>query len=189
MSDGPHRSLKMTPAWKRVAERAELAAFSAEEVAAAAEAALEQDCGHEIGHEFLQTLKRLMGANEPSLFPDQQKADLAALQRASAGHPMAANLVDWIAYAYRRGLTGMHALFDAMTNTLRDRSQRAALQMEEHYKRRAPARQAIDVRDRVVDAMRACSPEALARRLLGLDEGSNRNRSPKHDGLDDGVQL
>ena len=43
MSDGPHKSLNMKPGWKKVAERADLAAFEPEQVSEKLMSALQDD--------------------------------------------------------------------------------------------------------------------------------------------------
>ena len=48
MSDGPHKSLRMPPAWRRVAERADNGAFECEEISNALIPALERDCRTEM---------------------------------------------------------------------------------------------------------------------------------------------
>ena len=48
MSDGPYRSLPMSPKWKQAAKRAYLSSFSTPEVSEALQQAAERDCRAEL---------------------------------------------------------------------------------------------------------------------------------------------
>src|SRR5437879_3390378 len=89
MSDGPHRSLPMRPAWKRVAECGDNRAFAPEEVAQALIPALEQDCRDEMTPQFIDTF---CGVYQ-SIFKDQLATELEAL-RTAAGCGIGRSLLD-----------------------------------------------------------------------------------------------
>lgn len=84
MSDGPHRSLPMKPGWKRVAERCDKGAFSAEEIGRAIVPALQRDCQEEMTPEFLARIRDMFQAPEQYLFDDAVRCRLEAL-RGKAG--------------------------------------------------------------------------------------------------------
>jgi hypothetical protein len=86
MSDGPHRSLPMRPSWRKVAERCDKRAYTAEEISHALGPALERDCRDDMTPEFLRGVRRVV--EEPSLFPNDAAQRLETLRPqagASAG--------------------------------------------------------------------------------------------------------
>ena len=68
MSDGPHRSLPMRPAWKKLAERADKAAFSAEEVRDALPAALAEDWRKEIPDSIVWKVREILSDSQIDFF-------------------------------------------------------------------------------------------------------------------------
>ena len=88
MSDGPHRSLPMRPSWRKVGERCDKRAYTAEEIS---HPALERDCRDDMPPEFLRGVRRIV--EEPSLFPNDAAQRLETL-RPQAGAGIARSFLD-----------------------------------------------------------------------------------------------
>ena len=188
MSDGPLRGLSMRSAWKKVAERADKAAFSAEEVRDAIPAALSGDWRKEIPDSLVQKVRGMLSDGQTDFFRNQKTEQFILLQEA-AGHPLAVLFLGYVTQAVAGGLSGDKALEEAASQALADRAARGARQVEEHYHRKATQGRAVDVRQRIESGIRGSDMATIARRLVGVDKGKRPQRSAKQTGLDDGVQL
>lgn len=93
MSDGPHKSLPMPPAWKRVAERADNAAFESDEIRKALIPALEHDCRTEMSPALLDDVRSLIEGQDASLFKSDVRPQLEAL-RTDAGYGIGNRLLN-----------------------------------------------------------------------------------------------
>jgi hypothetical protein len=185
MSDGPHRSLPMRRGWKKVAECGANHAFAPEQVSQRIAPALEEDCRDELPPGFTDALQGRYG----SLFRNQLETDLESL-RDLAGHGIGRVILDHAIHLAANGDTGTDAPLKAVNRALMDRAQRCSRQVEEHYLREASDRKAKHVRARIDDGIGQAAPvvEALARKILKIDSGSN-SKPQKQDGLDDGVRF
>lgn len=189
MSDGPHRSLNMRRGWKRFAERADKAAYSANEVSAALPNALAQDWRAEIPPVLCKRIRELVNPDQGLLFSDSQQSSIQALRRQFAGSALAPTLLDYLSQALTRGLSGEEALINAATSALTDRAARAARQVEEHYRRKSSEARAIRVRERLEQGIGSVNITALARRLLTPNSDNQESPATKQTGLDEGVHL
>ena len=70
MSDGPHRSLPLRRAWKKVCEIADGRAHALEEVVERIPAALAADAKGEISEGLLRSLRRILTSEQPQLIDD-----------------------------------------------------------------------------------------------------------------------
>lgn len=188
MSDGPHRSLRMSRGWKKLAERADNKAYAPEEVRDALPDALEQDWRSEVPNSVLRHVHDILGDNQSSLFGEQRAERLEALRREAAGYALGSALIDHAIDAAMRGRSGDEALRDAASGALLDRAARGARQVEEHYCRESTLNRATDVRARIESGVAQLDINEIAGRLVGTDK-SERPRPVKQTGLDDGVQL
>jgi hypothetical protein len=188
MSDGPHKSLPMRRAWKRVAERGDKVSFAPDEVCGAMLLALEVDARGEVSSSFLSGLLQCLQSREESLFPDNPADDLSHLAE-SAGTGFGRSVADFAAYFAHRGDKGSAVAEKAVTYALVDRAGKCIKQVEEHYLRESSSRRAMRVRSRLEAAIGigASEMKGLARRLLGLEMGDRPVL--KKAGLDDGVLL
>lgn len=186
MSDGPHRSLPMRPAWRRVAERGDKLAYTPEEISQALAPALEQDCRDDMSPEFLRGIRQVF--EEPSLFKDAVTPRLEAL-RAEAGCGIARAVLDNVGLVSATEADGLAVLIDATKSALIDRAARGARQVEEHYLRRSKAPRANDVRARLEQGIASTDFEAIASRILNIDPQRLPRTPLKQRGLDDGVNL
>src|SRR4051794_14575024 len=110
MSDGPHRSLPMRPAWRRVAERGDKRAYTTAEISQALGSAVEQDCRNDMSPEFLRRVRCLI--DEPSLFDDVAER-LAALG-ANAGSGLGRAVLDNAALLSTSNLGGGALVHEAL---------------------------------------------------------------------------
>jgi hypothetical protein len=189
MSDGPHRSLPMPLAWKTLAERADVAGFSATDVRDAVCPALGADWRNEAPDSLLPRLRAALGIGSTGmLFSDQTERDLAAL-RSRATSPLAGLVIDYARQAIADGLQGEAVLTFAVPAALHDRALCAVRQVDEHYHRKVGQERTDNVRSRLEAAIGAAPIDRLARDLLGGQPRPGGRARVKRDGLDDGVAL
>lgn len=187
MSDGPHRSLPMRNHWKRLAERADKAAYSVLEVSEALPAALRQD----FREAPLEQLKKALGVDDQgALFSVQNPQELDALRAECPGSAAGNTLIDCAKEAVASGLSGEKACEQALASALDECSRSAFRGIEEHYYREAPDHRAQFVRSRLDEGRSKCDVNALAKDMLNAPPKGNLGRSlAKHDGLDEGPEL
>lgn len=186
MSDGPHRSLPLRRAWKKVCEIADGRAHALEEVAERIPVALAADASNEIGPGLLKSLRLILAPEHPELIDD-------AHQRVSALRPHAASvmeidLVDAVSDALRDGLPRAEAFQVAAEVVLEERVHSAKRSVIEHYLRKAPKERAAHVERRVTEAIAKASG-SLKALATALATGSVRRAAPQvadRSGLDDG---
>ena len=188
MSDGPHKSLPMTPGWKRFAERAYMPAFSIEERREAIPAALKGDWREEGMPSFVAKLRETLSDGQTDFFCNQT-AKIEGLRKEAAGFPLRYALLDFAIQAVTAGQSGDEALGEATCLALSDRTASHARQVEEHYYRRPGRGRTVDVRGRVENAISGSDIAAVARRLCGIDRNEQSQRLTKQTALDDGVPL
>jgi len=188
MSDGPHRSLPMRQGWRRVAERGANANFTTEQIAAAIEPALEQDCRAEIDSGFLDDIRALIDTQDGSLFKEDIRPHLEDL-RAKAGSGIGRVFLDNVVQLSESGQAEFDALARAMTAALEDHAARCARQVEEHYLRKSTTPRAQDTRARIEQSIRLTPMETLARQILKMETRSAPRPALRLERLDDGVRL
>jgi hypothetical protein len=123
MSDGPHRSLPMCRAWKKVARCADNPAFEAEEIRNAIIPALEQDCRQEVSRGFLEGFHNICSDRQTSLFKRDLRPSLEALKR-TAGPSMERLIVDHAIHAVAKGTGSPDIAENAVAAALKDRGAR-----------------------------------------------------------------
>ena len=189
MSDGPYRSLPMSPKWKQAAKRAYLSSFSTREISEALQQAAERDCRAELSASLVSKVTALIiGPDEPGLFRDLPTADLNALHRdcsSSMEHGLVNNAID----ALRDGHRGQAALQRAAEATVSDRLLAGSRQIEEHMCRQAPDHQARSTRSRLEEANGGVDVSGVARMLLRASDAPARTSTVVYSGIDDGVPL
>src|SRR3984957_18875306 len=178
MSDGPHRSLNMTRAWKKVAERSDKRSYSREEVSESFVGALEKDCLREIPPGFLDTAWRIFSDPEPSLFITKISNQLETLRR-QAGPGIGRSVLDQAILGAERGKTGREGLVEAVKNALIDRAAKAKRQIEEHYCRESSNPRANHVRTRMDEGISGAALDGLARRILKIEQAPKKQSALK----------
>lgn len=189
MSDGPHRTLKMRPAWKKFAEIADNRAYTPEQVAWAAAPALSQDWRGDVSEALAACVCEIFADQQESLFNDQKVSQLSALKALTAGHELGELFVDCAIQSAISGPSSPEAAVQAAAKALSIWSARHARQVEEHYRRESSIRRASNVRSRIESALEATSHGRLARQLLNMDVTPVSRNVPKFTGLDEGVPL
>lgn len=192
MSDGPHRSLNMPPAWKLAAESLDRDAWTSEQRAERVCEAIRKDIVRNVPEGLRSDVQRLLGVSDQiPLFKEQAAKDLAALQDRMSLSPVARSLVDYAEHAATRGLSGAAAYEEAIRNTCLDHGGEGIRSMEEHYKREASPSRADRVRDRAELTLRSSQFDSIVR-----DLASNRPSGIRadvvagdHRGLEDGPEL
>lgn len=192
MSDGPHRSLKMRPRWKKWAKCADTDAFTQEDVTKRLAPALAQDWQEEIGSSGLASdVRAIFGDGRQTSFLPSDKTDrLEDLRHKTAGMPFAAKFLDNCIYIARQGFDGPPALHEATSLTLHERAIGGVRQVEEHYCRESNNHRAATVRSRMEAGITRNSIDGLASKMLSPSPGGSKNfRVSKQSGVDDGVQI
>ncbi len=187
MSDGPYKSLKMSPPWKRLAKMAANPAHSAVEVAEAYRPAL-LDEWKAVRPAYAREIRAALGDNDRSiLFAEVRLAEIQRL-RTAASNPVEALLAAQACDMVRDGQIGTQAYKGAVTATFNDCAIQRARQMEEHYLREAP-RDARGLRAKLAASIGTIGTDQLA---TGIANGVGiRSLTSKIDrsGLEDGVPL
>ena len=189
MSDGPHKSLKMRPAWKKLAEYADKEAFAAEEVGDALSEALERDWRAEIPESLRRQVQTILHDDQDDLFCNQRALKLEALMSLTSGYPFATIFIEYAIQAAEKGLSGDEAVQEATSYALTDRAKRGARQVEEHYHRKSTVRRATHVRERIKQGFAKADLGGITNRLIGVDRRGRAQPIAKQTGLDDGVGL
>lgn len=186
MSDGPHRSLPLRRAWKKVCEIADGGAHSLEEVVERIPSALAADVRGEITEGLLRRLRHILAPAQPALIDDARE-QVASL-RSQTSSAMEADLIDSVGDALRDGEAGLGALRAGAEAALEDRGHAAIHSVVEHYIRRSPEARAAHVGQRLSDALKQAQA-GLSALATGLASGSLRAAIPAaadRSGLDDG---
>jgi hypothetical protein len=189
MSDGPYRSLPMSPRWKLAAKCAYVGTFSTRDIADALNQAAERDCRAELSPSLIGKVRALIfGPNEPGLFGDLPISDLNAMHSECAS-PMEASFVRNAIDAVQDGYRGSEVLLHAAEGTVSDRLLAGYRQVEEHMYRKTTDQRARAVRSRLEGAHGEVDLSAVARRVLRAPGAPARMPSATYSGLDDGVSL
>ena len=189
MSDGPHRSLPMSRAWKKFAERVYNQAFSREEASNALLVSLEQDWRKQNMEGLARKVHEVLSDGQSDLFYVQTAERLKLLRRQATWSPLQHVFLDCVDKVAAEGHSGDDALRRATGQTLNDLATRRARQVEEHYLRGSRQRSGADLRQRVEAANKGLDIAATARHILGVDKNRPPRALAKRTGLDDGVRL
>lgn len=188
MSDGPHKSLPMHRAWRRVAEFADNQTFDAEQVDTAVIYALKQDCLSELSPEYISSLRVVFRVSENLLFEREVQAELEAL-RGQAGSGIGITILELAIQKSACDELTPISLEGVLADALTDRLARRARQVEEHYLREAEQPRANTVRARIERTSSRPAIEELARQISRPDGDAHSLPPLKRQGLDDGVKL
>lgn len=188
MSDGPHKSLPMSQAWKRVAERGDNLTFTPDQIKRALEPALLRDCQAQMRPEFVDQFAKLCRFQENSLFKDSLGPDLQVLRK-QATSELEALTIDFAIQISSSGCVGPDLDCRAVEETITVRAGRGIRQVEEHYHRRTNIARANDVRDRIDSVVTSDLKARVARSVLNRNDGQLATSPLRQRGLDDGVEL
>lgn len=190
MSDGPHRSLPMSKAWKKVAEWADNQNFDIQQVCDRLFKTLVKDARKQLSAAVIDVVHHAFQESSSDLFPDQRLHDLSNARRLAAGFPFATSFLDCAEQELSNGVVGNEGLFNSVKSVLEERMQRAARQIEEHYLRdHTSSRERADiVKTRLNSAINQISIEDLSQRVLRTASRPFA-ATPGRGGLDDGVPI
>lgn len=188
MSDGPHKSLPMHRAWRRVAEFADNQTFDAEQVDTAVIHALKQDCQAELSPDYISSLRDVFRVSENLLFERNIQAELEAL-RDRSGPGIGITVLELAIQMSASEKPTPNILESVVADALTDRLARCARQVEEHYLRKAAQPRANTVRATIERASNRPAMEELARQVLKPDGDAPSLPPVKRHGLDDGVRF
>jgi hypothetical protein len=191
MSDGPHKSLPMSRAWKELSKRADQQSYSRENILLAVKPALVGDWNSEKCDIVVSQIRNISEGQEHSgLFEGQLTADLEALRRETPGRPMARRILDGTIEGLSRGLDTETALQSGASAALKERALRGSRSCEEHWTRLETDKRTFNMRQRLESALGGSDFPAIGRQLLGSPSGRPNSALPaKMRGLDDGISI
>lgn len=188
MHDGPHRTLPLGRAWRRVFERAENQAFSEDEVRESLMRALASDCKKEVSSRFLQDLCEERGSGSGTLFPDSQSEKLSQLMAKTPLGGLERTILEHLSLRLTTIPLSRSAVEYSVIDSLQERRDSRRRQAEEHYCQRGREDRSIRQCFRRFDAASHMDLRTIAIRLI---DGKTpvSDPSPIRDGIDDGVPL
>lgn len=187
MSDGPHRSLPMRPAWRGLAARADNSNHSREEVADALARAVRSDFRNEVSPAHISALRRVFDREANSLgMPEIALAQLREAAPLASGSVFGQKLQEWATIAVSEGQLSRDAFHEAVGNAALESTYAGIRQTSEHYVRESTARRAMKAERRMRDAAAQLNSSTLGASLLAP---RGLKRSLRRAGLDDGVPI
>ncbi|WP_084630836.1 hypothetical protein [Mesorhizobium sp. LSJC285A00] len=187
MSDGPHRSLPMRPAWRRLSKRADNASYDVTEVADALHRAARSDFRNEVSPALVAALIKIFSGENNSLGIREIAVDqLRSIKPLAAGSVFGTRLHEWATLAADEGRLTRVALDAAVGNAAKESTFNGIRQVTEHYLRKSSERRADKVSARLRDAATKLDSRDLGARLLAP---SQQRRSMRRTGVDEGVAL
>jgi hypothetical protein len=184
MSDGPFRSLPMSPRWKKVAEFANNSAASRDDISLAVESAIQQEWKRDVPPDLIEKIKEEI--SQPNLFGEP---DFEKLRRIATGKPIANSILNYLNNIGYSDTPSNEILINAITQSIVERSARALRQIQEHCIRRAEADRSFMVGGRITQALREIGYDKLAQKLLDPKAMESSKKMFKKTGLDDGVKI
>jgi hypothetical protein len=187
MSDGPHRTLNMRKRWKALAERADNAAFSPDEVAAFVGPAVSGDWNDEIAPSFFSDIGQYLGCGQQSHLFEKDPAEIDRIRR-KASSPLEAAFAENARDSNKRGEA---ALKEAVQKTMRECAVRRTLQAHEHWVRNSSPQRASRMKGRIQAAVVTASATVFGQMAQTVVAGKRMSsRAPaKRGGLDSGPAL
>ena len=179
----------MRHGWKRLAERADNAAFDDAERREALAAALEADCRAEVPDGLVKRLRHILDDPQGDLFSDSTIAQLEQSRDKAVGHPLAGTLLDCTIQVVAQGYCGKAALEKAACDALQERAASGQRQVEEHWMRTSTPQRAGGVSDRIAAAIAGSDMTEIGRRCMKSDSAEALQAPLKKTGIDDGVSL
>lgn len=188
MSDGPHKSLKMSRAWRNLAKHADKDVYCADDVSAALPTALSSDWKNEISSALLTAVKEVFLGKSNSLHIREIAIDqLSYAESLAVGSVFGEKLLSWSKQLIQEGKMGITALHEAVGCAALDRTASRFRQVEEHYLRESSERRATAMRSQLNKAAMKLSAPDMGEKILSFTK-SNRSREKKRS-LDQGPPL
>ena len=186
MTDGPHKSLPMNHACKKLADRAWGESYTTSEIAEIAPRALMKDA--DIG--AINMLKSSLQPNEQhALFGSASERLRSCLRQIQQKFPGSAFVDRLISEASRHLSRGINCIQSILESTLKGRYGAISSGITEHALRRAGSDAASRYEGRLSAASTSIDFTSLANGMLNPQNRFGRFNSKKKTGLDDGVEL
>ena len=186
MTDGPHKSLPMNRACKKLADRAWGESYSTHEIAELAPRALMKDA--DMG--AIKMLKSSLQPNEQhALFGSAFDKLRSCLRQIQQNFPGSAFVDRLISEASRHINKGINCIQSILESTLKGRYGAISSGITEHALRRADSNAASRYESRLSAASESIDFTSIANGLLNPQNRIGRLNSTKKTGLDDGVEL
>lgn len=187
MSDGPHRSLPMRPAWRGLAARADNSNHTREEIADALARAVRSDFRNEVSPGHISALRRIFDRDANSLgMPEIALAQLREAAPLASGSVFGHKLQEWATIAASEGRLNLDSFHEAVCNAALESTHAGIRQTSEHYVRKSTERRATKVERRMRDAAAKLNSFTLGASLLAP---TDLKRSLRRAGLDVGVPI
>lgn len=188
MSDGPHKSLPMSRAWKKLAQRGDEKTYGADEVRDAAVYALSKDFKKEVSGKLLRALRNIFdGTDNSLLMPDVAMRALDDARHLAAGSVFGLAAVRWSEEFIQSGAFGRDNFHEAIGCAVQERGYAGQKQVQEHYLREDGARRADGVASRLGEAIDGLNARDVGRSFTG--DGERAAAPRKRADLDEGVAL
>jgi hypothetical protein len=188
MSDGPHKSLPMRPAWRRVAALAANPNSAPDEIRSAVRPALRHDWHQGLPAQLVRDVGQIL-CDPPPLFSDDTIRRLESLRRSTPPNGLGDLLLDCATERAISRAGGREALVAAVVQALAVWASRCGYQIEEHILRKSPTPTSENIRARIEEGMSGAPFAELARELIDREPGSASRDPLKQEDLDDGVPL
>lgn len=189
MSDGPHRSLPLGRRWKKVAECADNASFSLEDVRKHLDSAILSDFKSDDIASLLKEIRRLLCSSDQGLlFPVSSDA-VEGLRLSANGSPLGNLILDCAVDAVESGKKGEDALSSTFAEATQEWTQRHCRGMEEHYQREAGAKRAANFQARMSEMQNGYAAVNISQRLAEGGRAMTIKPVVRRSGIDEGVSL
>ena len=185
MSDGPHRTLKLTKPWRDLAECADKDAFSTEEAGQCLYKAL-----IEAGAKL--PIKDLIGIFSDPVQGHLFKEKIGELDNMATGCPGREGdaLKLGAQQAMRQGFDGDAIVHFAVKSALQSFAESNSLAIEEHWKRETTEQRTFNIREELSRVRSACDYSDVASQVISKASGGPLASSPsKKQGIDEGPSL
>jgi hypothetical protein len=190
MSDGPHKSLNMRRAWKRLAKVLDNPNSSDDGIRECLEDAHAKDWRKENVEPTLKQIVRILDDDQASMFKEITLEKLDELRTKAGGSPMAMLLIDCVSDEVSKESVSTDTVRKGLESTLMERNARHAREMEEHYRRQSTDWRARRLTNRFSEFATEENFSGYARRLRGEEVSASTHHAPsKRTGIDDGVSL
>ncbi|WP_417845839.1 hypothetical protein [Thalassospira povalilytica] len=186
MSDGPHRSLKLRPHWKKFAEKAASQAYSFEEVEEELKRAIDKDWKN-AGLDALEDFFKVK--DQGSLFGDDRIERAQYLIDTAEGSAIALIAVECAIEAIADGKHGTDAYNLVVENVGDEFFLKQSRSIQEHWQRKAKVSEAKSMSNRLQKLRSEFHYSRISKDRTPLSGASINRRAARRTGLDEGPSL
>lgn len=187
MSDGPHKSLGMRRAWKRLAKVADNPNSTDEEIRECLIDAHQKDWQKENCAATVKRIQAIVCEEQQPMFSNVTVERLEALRASAGGFPMAMLILDCVIESVSSGNSGDSAVTDGVRQAQQEWSVRHSREIEEHYRRESTDWRASRLRDRYEATVEHTDFNGLADSMIDRSRPHEAFVPRKRTALDDGV--